>query len=76
MSVASSSVSFEFEGFDFSGGVASGGTTFGDLFAEVFTQRQDVRAGEPVRGADLYASISLKFDEALRGAERQIADAP
>jgi len=74
LSVASSSVSFEFEGFDFSGGVvhAEGTTTFGDLFAEVFSQRQDVRAGEPVRGADLYASVSLKFDEALRGAERQM----
>src|SRR6187431_885916 len=51
-------LSVEFEGFDFSGGVvhAEGTTTFGDLFAEVFSQRQDVRAGEPVRGADLYAS--------------------
>jgi molecular chaperone DnaJ len=73
LSVASSSVSFEFEGFDFSGGIAHAeGTTFGDLFAEVFSQRQDVRAGESVRGADLYASVSLKFDEALRGAERQM----
>ncbi len=73
LSAVSTSVSFEFEGFDFSGGVASGGgTTFGDLFAEVFTQRQDVQTGEPVRGADLYASISLKFDEAMRGTERQM----
>ena len=73
LSAASTSVSFEFEGFDFSGGVAGGnGTTFGDLFAEVFTPRLDVQTDEPARGADLYASLSLKFDEAMRGAERQM----
>ena len=73
LSAASSSVSFEFEGFDFSGGAASGnGTTFGDLFAEVFTQRQEAQTDEPARGADLYASVNLKFDEAIRGAERQM----
>jgi molecular chaperone DnaJ len=77
LSVASSSVSFEFEGFDFSGGIAHAeGTTFGDLFAEVFSQRQDVRAGEPVRGADLYASVSLKFDEARARGATGDADAP
>src|SRR5512145_3234353 len=51
LSASSTAVSFESEGFDFSGGVASGGngTTFGDLFAEVFTQRQDVQTDEPAR---------------------------
>ena len=73
LSSSSSSVTFEFEGFDFTGGaVHSDGTTFGDLFAEVFTQRQDVSSAEPVRGADLYASISLRFDEAMRDTERQM----
>ncbi|RPI52994.1 MAG: molecular chaperone DnaJ, partial [Acidobacteria bacterium] len=73
LAAASSSVSFEFEGFDFSGGaVHPGGTTFGDLFADIFTQRQDVPAAEPARGADLHASMSLTFDEAMRGTQRQM----
>lgn len=73
LSVASASVSFEFEGFDFSGGVPhADAPTFGDLFAEVFSQRQDMEGAEPSRGADLHASVSLSFDEAMRGARRQM----
>jgi molecular chaperone DnaJ len=73
LSSAVGSVSFEFEGFDFSGGAASGGgTTFGDLFAEVLRQGHDERSSEPVRGADLYASVALRFDEAMRGTQRQM----
>ena len=73
LSAVSASVSVEFEGFDFSGGVAhADATTFGDLFAEVFAQRQDANAAEPVRGADLHASVSLTFEEAMRGAQRQM----
>ncbi len=72
MSIASTSVSFEFEGFDFSAGVVRESTTFGDLFADIFTSRQDVQTPEPGRGADLHASVSLTFDEALRGTERRI----
>ena len=73
-SSASSDVAFEFEGFDFSVGVApSASTTFGDLFAEVFRERQDARPGaEPERGTDLHASVSLGCDEAMRGAQRQL----
>ena len=73
LSAGSTSVSFEFEGFDFSGGVAhADAPTFGDLFAEVFSQRQDAQAAEPMRGADLHASISLTFEEAVRGTRRQM----
>jgi molecular chaperone DnaJ len=73
LSAVSASVSVEFEGFDFSGGVAhADATTFGDLFAEVFAQRQEASAAEPVRGSDLHASVSLTFDEAMRGTERRI----
>jgi molecular chaperone DnaJ len=73
LSAASASVSFEFEGFDFSSGVPhADAPTFGDLFAEVFSQRQDTQRAEPARGADLHASVSLTFDEAMRGARRQI----
>ncbi len=73
LSGATASVSFEFEGFDFSGAVHHReAPTFGDLFAEVFTQRQHVTVAEPARGADLHASVSLTFDEAMRGAERRL----
>jgi molecular chaperone DnaJ len=73
LSAASTAVSFEFEGFDFSGGMAhADAPTFGDLFAEVFSQRQEAQAAEPVRGADLHASLSLTFEEAMRGTQRQI----
>ena len=73
LSAASAAVSFEFEGFDFSGGVPhTDATTFGDLFAEVFSQRQEAQAAETVRGADIHASVSLSFDEAMRGAQRQM----
>ena len=65
-----STVTFEFEGFDFSA-ETSDSTTFGDLFAEVFTRRTGA-GSSPTRGADLHAEISLGFDEALRGAQRQL----
>ena len=73
LSAASTAVSFEFEGFDFTSGAGhADAPTFGDLFAEVFSQRQDAQAAEPARGADLHASLSLTFEEAMRGTQRQI----
>ena len=73
LTAASATVSFEFEGFDFSGGVAHAeAPTFGDLFADVFSQRHDVQPVEPMRGSDLHASIALTFDEAIRGTQRQV----
>lgn len=73
LAAASSSITFEFEGFDFSGGsVHAETTTFGDLFADVLSQRQDVRSDAAARGADLHAVVALTFDEALHGAQRQM----
>jgi molecular chaperone DnaJ len=73
LSAASSSVTFEFEGFDFSNATAAGGaTTFGDLFAEVFAPRHAPRGEGPQRGSDLHAAVSLTFDEAMQGSERQM----
>jgi molecular chaperone DnaJ len=66
--------SYGFEGFDFSVTVSGAqAPTFGDLFAEVFGQSGAAPASNPTRGADLHASVSLSFDEALRGAERRLA---
>jgi molecular chaperone DnaJ len=71
--MGSDTVTFEFEGFDFSGGPAHQPSTFGDLFAEVFTQRHEARSGHAAAaGADLHASVMLSFDEAMHGAQRTL----
>ncbi len=72
LSSVSSTVSFEFEGFDFSAVASHANTTFGDLFAEVFAQRQEPRTVISDRGADLHATVALSFEEAMRGTQRQL----
>ena len=66
--------SFGFEGFDFSVSVGgSSASTFGDLFADVLKERArqaDERA--PERGPDLHHSITLSFEDAMRGGRRAI----
>src|SRR5688572_27481646 len=60
-----------FEGFDFSRRVIDHGVTFGDLFAEVLTERGG-RRPPAERGADLHPEVPLSFDEAFRGTTRTI----
>ena len=65
---------YGFEGFDFS--VTVNGTeapTFGDLFADVFQRHGGARRQEPERGADLHQSVTVGFEEALRGGQRHVA---
>ena len=64
--------SFEFTGFDFSAaahGVAA--ATFSELFAEALhpVPTTERRAEQ---GADLHATLTLSFEDALRGVERQL----
>ena len=63
---------FGFDGFDFTISVhGNDAPTFGDLFADALHQRGPHRAhGTPERGVDLHQSISLEFDEAIRGGQR------
>jgi molecular chaperone DnaJ len=60
---------FGFEGFDFS--VSASGpsaSTFGDLFADIFQQRgSGTSDGAPERGADLHQTMTIGFEEAIRG---------
>jgi molecular chaperone DnaJ len=66
--------SFGFEGFDFTVSVhGNDAPTFGDLFADVLNQR-DARAsnGEPERGVDLHQSITLSFEDAMRGGQHRV----
>ena len=45
--------------------------TFGDLFADVFHQRDDAaRRAAAERGADLHQTLTLGFEEAMRGGQR------
>jgi molecular chaperone DnaJ len=66
-------VTFGFEGFDFS--VSAGGasaSTFGDLFADVLHQRDVRQEGAAERGVDLHQTITLGFEEAMRGGQRAL----
>jgi molecular chaperone DnaJ len=64
---------FGFEGFDFSATVTGAAApTFGDLFADVLYQRESRHREEAVRGIDLHQEISLTFEDAMRGGQRQI----
>jgi molecular chaperone DnaJ len=58
-----------FEGFDFSERGVDHSATFGDLFAEVLSQRGG-RSAAPERGADLHQEAHLSFEDAFTGTER------
>jgi len=62
---------FGFEGFDFSVESVRGpsASTFGDLFADVIHEAVDQAAGAAIAGADLYVSLQLAFEEAVRGTD-------
>jgi molecular chaperone DnaJ len=64
---------FEFSGFDFS--VAAHGrdaATFSELFAEALHPVGPANGGETQNGADLHVSVSVSFDEAMNGVDRQL----
>ena len=56
-----------FEGFDFSTRGSDHSGTFGDLVAEVLSERGARRQAPPERGADLHHEVHLDFEEALHG---------
>lgn len=62
-----------FDGFDFSVVTDSRtSATFSELFADVFERSAGVNDRSPQPGADLHADVTLSFEEAVRGAERQM----
>jgi molecular chaperone DnaJ len=61
-----------FEGFDFSTRGTDHSGTFGDLMAEVLSERDARRSPPPERGADLHHDLRLGFEEALRGVLRHV----
>jgi molecular chaperone DnaJ len=60
-----------FEGFDFSARSTDYSTTFGDLFAEVLTDR-GARRVAPERGADLHQTVALTFQQAFAGVTHPV----
>jgi len=61
-----------FEGFDFSVQGSDHSVTFGDLFAEVLTERGTQRQPQ-TRGADLHQEVVLSFEEAYAGASKPVS---
>lgn len=64
---------FEFAGFDFS--IAAHGpqaATFTELFADVLHPAPSSDRPRPETGADLHASLTVPFLDAVRGGERQV----
>ncbi|MFH1538098.1 MAG: molecular chaperone DnaJ, partial [bacterium] len=65
------------EGFDFSSAFGGGGGGgFGDIFDTFFgggRGRARQAATGPARGADAYVNLSVGFDEAFRGAQKEIS---
>jgi molecular chaperone DnaJ len=66
---AATASTLEFSGFDFSA-AAHGpqAATFTELFADVLHPD----GGRPEAGPDLHASLTVSFDDAMRGVERQV----
>ena len=62
--------SVEFHGFDFSTPVSGASVTFGELFSELLPDASGTAV--PDGGGDLHGEITLGFEEALRGAVRQL----
>src|SRR5688572_15359985 len=60
-----------FEGFDFTARGVDHSATFGDLFAEVLSER-GTRQSPAERGADLHLEITLAFDESFGGVDRPV----
>jgi molecular chaperone DnaJ len=60
-----------FEGFDFSSRGVDHSATFGDLFAEVLSERGQ-RPATQERGADLHQELRVGFEEALSGVQRPV----
>ncbi|HEY0872345.1 MAG TPA: DnaJ C-terminal domain-containing protein, partial [Vicinamibacterales bacterium] len=64
---------FEFAGFDFSvKAYGAQAATFSELFAEALHPLPPEERGKPQPGADLHASLTIPFLDAMNGVERQV----
>jgi molecular chaperone DnaJ len=64
---------FEFTGFDFTFAArGNDAATFSELFAEVLHPPAPADRGAPEHGADLHTTVTVTFEESIRGTERQV----
>jgi len=61
-----------FEGFDFTTRGTDHSGTFGDLVAEVLSERGARRQAPPEPGSDLHHELHLDFEDAFHGAQRAV----
>ena len=67
-----------FDGAGGAGGFDFSGTDFSDIFGDIFGdffgggRRSSARSNGPMKGADLYTSIRISFEEAVFGCEKEI----
>jgi molecular chaperone DnaJ len=69
---AGAGTGFDFSGFDFTGTAGSSGSSFRDIFADLFGGGATRTATEPPRpmpkrGADIEIPLALSFEEAFKG---------
>lgn len=68
-----STTTFEFSGFDFSAAAhGQQAATFTELFAEMLHPVMPPDGARPQQGADIHAAVTVAFEEAMRGVERQV----
>lgn len=73
MTSSDMTATFEFSGFDFSTAAhGAQAATFTELFADVLHPVVSQDTGQPEVGVDLHASLTVSFDESIRGVERQV----
>jgi len=64
---------FEFTGFDFSTIVQGAeAATFTELFADVLNAAGGAEGVRPEAGADLHSALTVSFEDAMRGVDRQV----
>ncbi|HWN08737.1 MAG TPA: molecular chaperone DnaJ [Pyrinomonadaceae bacterium] len=72
---------FDFSGFDWSttqtpGGAGGGGTSFRDIFADLFggsaAKEQEPPRAQPKKGVDIEMPLALSFEEAIQGLTTNI----
>lgn len=62
---------FDFSGLDFEGAPGDG-SSFGEIFSELFGGSQRARAGGPARGEDLEHHMNISFMEAVQGLSTRL----
>jgi molecular chaperone DnaJ len=66
-----SGVGFDFSGLDFEGAPGEG-SSFGEIFSELFAGGQRARAAGPAKGEDIEHHMNISFMEAIQGLSTRL----